>query len=52
VLDLAYRRVVGWSMSASLQRDIVLDALRAGIDGRKPKRSLQIPGKFESGVTT
>jgi transposase InsO family protein len=37
VLDLASRRVVGWSMSASLQRDIVLDALRAGIDGRKPK---------------
>jgi putative transposase len=40
VLDLASRRVVGWSMSASLHRDIVLDALLAAINDRKPKEGI------------
>ena len=34
VLDLFSRRVVGWSMSASMKTRFVLDALQSAIDGR------------------
>ncbi len=37
ILDLRSRRVVGWSMSQSLEASIVLDALRMAIARRQPK---------------
>ena len=36
VLDLRSRRVVGWSMSQSLETPIVLDALRMALSRRQP----------------
>lgn len=36
VLDLASRRIVGWSMKSSLDRSIVLDALRNALLDRRP----------------
>jgi putative transposase len=36
VLDLFSRRIVGWSMSASLQASLVLDALRMALEHRRP----------------
>lgn len=36
VVDLYARRVVGWSMSASLSRELVLDALLMAVWRRKP----------------
>lgn len=36
ILDLRSRRVVGWAMSASLERTLVLDALRMALLGRRP----------------
>ena len=36
ILDLRSRRVVGWAMSASMERTLVLDALRMALLGRKP----------------
>ncbi len=40
VLDLRSRRVVGWSMSQSLQETIVLDALRMALARRQPGRGI------------
>ena len=37
VLDLYSRAVVGWSMSARMQTDLVLDALTMAVWRRKPK---------------
>jgi len=37
VLDLFSRKVVGWSMKASLHRDLVLDALIMAVWRRQPK---------------
>jgi transposase InsO family protein len=36
VLDLRSRRVVGWSMSQSMERGLVLDALRMALSRRSP----------------
>jgi transposase InsO family protein len=36
VLDLFSRRIVGWSMSASLEAALVLDALRMALEHRRP----------------
>jgi putative transposase len=38
VVDLFARRVVGWSMSASLSRELALDALLMAVWRRKPDR--------------
>ena len=40
IVDLFSRRVVGWAMSDSLDRNIVLDALRMAIEQRQPKSGL------------
>jgi putative transposase len=40
ILDLRSRRVVGWSMSQSLEATIVLDALRMAIIRRQPRRGV------------
>jgi transposase InsO family protein len=40
ILDLRSRRVVGWSMSQSLEATIVLDALRMAIARRQPRRGV------------
>jgi transposase InsO family protein len=40
VLDLFSRRVVGWSMQASLDRSLVLNALQAALSLRQPGRGL------------
>ena len=40
VLDLFSRRVVGWSMSKSLEKQLVLDALRMALNDRRPGESL------------
>lgn len=42
VLDLYSRMVVGWSMKASLHRDLVLDALVMAVWRRQPKRPVII----------
>jgi len=40
VLDLRSRRVVGWSMSQSLESTIVLDALRMALSRRQPGKGV------------
>jgi transposase InsO family protein len=40
ILDLFSRRVVGWSMSASITRQLTLDALAAGLGHRTPPPGL------------
>jgi len=40
ILDLFSRRVVGWSMSETLERQLALDALRMALAGRQPPRGL------------
>jgi transposase InsO family protein len=40
ILDLRSRRVIGWSMSQSLEERIVLDALRMALAGRQPARGV------------
>jgi transposase InsO family protein len=40
LLDLASRRVVGWSMSARLSKQLTLSALSMAIDHRRPGRGL------------
>jgi putative transposase len=40
ILDLFSRRVVGWSMSESLQRQLALDALKMALTDRQPPRGL------------
>jgi putative transposase len=42
VLDLYSRMVVGWSIKASLHRDLVLDALVMSVWRRQPKRPVII----------
>jgi transposase InsO family protein len=37
ILDLFSRRVVGWSMGQTMQRELVIDALNAAIGNRRPK---------------
>jgi transposase InsO family protein len=39
-LDLYSRKVVGWSMSASMTAEIVVDALQMAIDRRRPQANL------------
>ena len=38
ILDLASRRVIGWSMSDSMESSIAIDALEMALDGREPPR--------------
>lgn len=40
VMDLFSRRIVGWSMSASLEATLVLDALRMALTTRQPQAGL------------
>lgn len=40
VIDLYSRRVVGWSMSASMQTKLVSDALRAALQSRQPSQGI------------
>lgn len=40
IVDLFSRRVVGWAMSESLDRQIVLQALRMAIEQRQPRSGL------------
>ena len=40
VLDLSSRRIVGWAMSESLHRQLVIDALQMAIDTRQPPPGL------------
>jgi putative transposase len=40
VMDLFSRRIVGWSMSASLETTVVLDAMQAALVERKPEPGL------------
>jgi len=40
VLDLRSRRVVGWSMSQSLEASIVLDSLRMALSRRQPRKGV------------
>ena len=40
VMDLFSRRVVGWSMKATMHRSLVIDALRYAIRGRRPMRGM------------
>lgn len=40
VLDLCSRRIVGWSMSKSLERSVVMDALTMAYRHRKPGQGL------------
>jgi putative transposase len=40
ILDLYSRKVIGWSTSARLQRDVVLDAIRTAIGRRTPVSDL------------
>ena len=40
VLDLATRMVVGWSLQISLDRSLVLEALRSALDRRQPDQLL------------
>ncbi len=40
ILDLRSRRVVGWSMSQSLEEQIVLEALRMALARRQPGRGI------------
>ncbi len=40
VLDLASRRVVGWAMRDTLEREIALDALRSALGDRRPASGL------------
>lgn len=42
VLDLCTRRVVGWSMSGTQDRGLVLDALTMAVAKRRPKRGLTL----------
>lgn len=42
VIDLFSRRVVGWSMSPSLRKDIVVDALLMAVWKRQPKSEVLI----------
>lgn len=40
VLDLFSRKVVGWSMSQTIERHLVLNALDMALEGRQPPRGL------------
>ena len=40
VLDLASRYCVGWSMAETMERSLVIDALHAAIESRRPKSGL------------
>lgn len=42
VIDLGSRRVVGWAMADHMRSDLVCDALRMAITGRRPGRGLVI----------
>jgi putative transposase len=42
VVDLYVRKVVGWSMSASLSRELALDALLMAVWRRKPDRRVVV----------
>ena len=42
VLDLASRRIVGWSMNATLEQSGVLQALRQALGRRKPSTAVMI----------
>ena len=40
VLDLYSRRIVGWAMSSSLHRQLVIDALQMALTTRQPPPGL------------
>ena len=40
VMDLASRRIVGWSMSERMKAELVCDALKSAYWGRKPTAGL------------
>ena len=46
VIDLFSRRVVGWSMSSSLERKLCLDAVEMAIQKRRPKPGLKSEALF------
>ena len=39
-MDLFSRRIVGWSMSSSLEATVVIDAMQMAIQGRRPQAGL------------
>ncbi|HMC51617.1 MAG TPA: IS3 family transposase [Acidimicrobiales bacterium] len=43
VIDLASRRVVGWSMAEHMRVELVCDALRMAIDARRPGARVDLP---------
>jgi transposase InsO family protein len=40
VLDLASRKVVGWSMKSHMRSDLVIDAMSMALKSRKPRRGV------------
>ena len=42
VMDLYSRRIIGWSMKATLAKEIVLDALLMAVWRRQPKQNIII----------
>nr|WP_265030585.1 DDE-type integrase/transposase/recombinase [Wolbachia endosymbiont (group B) of Athalia cordata] len=40
IIDLYSRMVVGWSMSNSINKQLVIDALLMAVDRRKPVKNL------------
>jgi putative transposase len=40
VLDVCSRKIVGWSMSTSLQAELCMDALAMAVKGRRPEEGL------------
>ncbi len=40
VLDLFSRKVVGWSMNSSMEKELVLNALRMALQARRPEKGL------------
>ncbi|WP_341810309.1 MULTISPECIES: DDE-type integrase/transposase/recombinase [unclassified Wolbachia] len=40
IIDLYSRMVVGWSMSSSINKQLVMDSLLMAVDKRKPAKNL------------
>jgi putative transposase len=50
ILDLFSRKVVGWSTSARLQRNLVLEALKMALGGRLPTPALMHHSEFQQAL--
>ena len=48
VLDAYSRKIVGWSMSERMTKDLVLDALRMALGRRRPDRGRRPAAPFGS----